>query len=149
MEVAGLAVRAMKEFGIDKLFIDVGGLGAGVVDRLRELGHGGKIMPVNGGEKPLADTEYFNKRAEMWGEMKAWMNDGPVSIPDSDALHADLTAPGYSYDSLSRLKLERKEDIMKRGLRSPDLGDALALTFAFPVASGIGHRRQPDVKWVV
>ena len=59
--------------------------------------------------------------------------DTPVQIPDLDTLHADLTGLKYSYDSNTRLRLEKKEDMKKRGLRSPDEGDALALTFALPV----------------
>lgn len=131
MEVAGLLVKAKQEHGIDMAFIDVGGLGAGVVDRLRELGHGTWTRPVNGGEK-ASDSGYVNKRAEMWGKMKEWLSEPPVEIPDSDELQADLMAPGYAFDSHTRLKLEKKEDIKKRGMRSPDLADALALTFAFP-----------------
>jgi hypothetical protein len=73
----------------------------------------------------------------MYGELKKWLTDQnlPVSIPDSDALHGDMTAPSYTYDSHSRLCLERKKDIKKRGLRSPDGADALALTFAFPISN--------------
>lgn len=132
MEVAGLCVQAMQRERLEKMFVDVGGLGAGVVDRLRELGYRNMVIPVNGGEKPLDSQKYFNKRAEMWGEMREWLKDQPAQIPDDDVLHGDLTGPLYSYDSNTRLKLERKEDMRKRGLRSPDDGDALALTFAFP-----------------
>ena len=137
MEVAGLVHKLIKEqppgYPIAKVFIDVGGLGAGVVDRLKELGYGKLIVAVNGGESPLDATRYMNKRAEMWGEMKAWLVDGPAQIPDSDSLHADLCAPSYKFDSKTRLVLEKKEDMKKRGMRSPDEGDALALTFAHPV----------------
>lgn len=133
MEVAGLAAKLIKDEGLQKLFIDVGGLGAGVVDRLREMGLGDKIVAVNGGEKPLDNEKYYNKRAEMWGEMKDWFFDEPVQIPDDDELHGDLVGVAYTYDSNTRLKLEKKEDMKKRGLRSPDTGDALALTFAYPV----------------
>jgi hypothetical protein len=55
----------------------------------------------------------------------------------------------YGYDSNQRLKLERKEDMKKRGLRSPDEGDALALTFAFPVGQTSANWTQPATKWVV
>ncbi len=67
--------------------------------------------------------------------MKRGSQYGPVSIPDRDRLHADLTGPSYAFDSNTRLKLEKKEDMKRRGIRSPDEGDALALTFASPVAS--------------
>jgi hypothetical protein len=69
----------------------------------------------------------------MWGTLSKWLEDGPVQIPDVDSLHADLCAPKYKFDSLTRLVIERKEDMKKRGLRSPDEADALCLTFAEPV----------------
>lgn len=148
MEVAGLAAMLIKSEGLQKLFIDVGGLGAGVVDRLREMGLGDKIVAVNSGEKPLDNEKYYNKRAEMWGVMNDWLHDEPVEIPDSDELHGDLVGVSYSYDSNTRLKLEKKEDMKKRGLRSPDTGDALALTFAFPI---MGEVKTPKANtgWVV
>jgi hypothetical protein len=149
MEVAGLCVKAIRDNGLDKLFIDVGGLGAGVVDRLREMGHGDKIQAVNGGEKPMDTERFVNKRAEMWGLMRDWLDDQPAKIPDSDTLHADLTGPRYFYDSNQRIRLERKEDMKKRGIRSPDEGDALALTFAFPVGTSASGWGQPSTKWVV
>ena len=65
-------------------------------------------------------------------------------IPTSDTLHADLTGPRYTYDSGSRIKLERKEDMKRRGLRSPDEGDALALTFAHPVATRAAQAAEDD-----
>lgn len=134
MEVAGIVHLIIKQEKPTKVFIDVGGLGAGVVDRLREMGYEKIIVAVNSGEKALDQNKYFNKRAEMWGEMKGWLSDAPCQIPDSDTLHADLCAPSYKFDSNTRVQLEKKEDIKKRGLRSPDEGDALALTFAYPVS---------------
>jgi hypothetical protein len=135
MEVVGLIVRIIKEESPDFLCIDVGGLGAGIVDRLRELGYGKMIKAINSGEKALDDNRFFNKRAEMWGSMKDWLNETPVSIPVDDSLHSDLCAPFYSWDSLNRLKIEKKEDMKRRGVHSPDDGDALALTFAFPAVN--------------
>lgn len=135
MEVAGLVHKILVEEKPEKVFIDVGGLGAGVVDRLREMGYGDKIVAVNSGEKPLDPDRYVNRRAEMWGLLNEWLHEAPVQIPDLDELHADLCGPRYSWDSLNRLKLERKEDMMKRGLASPDCAEALALTLAQPVVS--------------
>jgi hypothetical protein len=135
MEVAGLVHMIIKDEKPTKVFIDVGGLGAGVVDRLREMGYSDIIVAVNSGNVPLNAERYVNKRAEMWGELKNWLNDQPVQIPDSDTLHADLCGVTYKFDSKTRLILERKEDMKKRGLRSPDEADALALTFSFPVGT--------------
>jgi hypothetical protein len=72
----------------------------------------------------------MNKRAEMWGEMREWLADGPVDIPDTDLLQADLCNLQYSFDSKGRYVLEKKEDAAKRGVKSPDQADSLALTFA-------------------
>lgn len=132
MEVAGIVHRIIIQEQPNKVCIDIGGLGAGVFDRLKELGHGNVIVAVNGGSTPLDAKRYFNKRSEMWGEMRQWLMDLPCQIPDNDSLHADLCSVKYKFDSNSRLQLERKEDMKKRGIRSPDEGDALALTFACP-----------------
>jgi len=69
-----------------------------------------------------------------------------VDIPDDDELHADLMAPEYEYDSNTRIKLEKKEQMRKRGIRSPDLADAFALTFSYPVSSNSLARRKINVK---
>lgn len=140
MEVAGIVHNLILNENPAKVCIDIGGLGAGVFDRLKELGHGNVIVSVNGGATPLDHKKYFNKRAEMWGEMRDWLLDLPVQIPDNDSLHADLCSVKYKYDSNSRLQLEKKEDMKKRGIRSPDEGDALALTFACPDSALKEHR---------
>lgn len=135
MEVVGLVRLAIKEVGAKQCAVDVGGLGAGVYDRLAELVQEDEceIVQVNSAESPIDGTKYTNKRAEMWGEIKEWLEKQPASIPDSDELQADLTQIKYAYDSNSALKMERKEDMAKRGFRSPDMADALGLTFAKPV----------------
>lgn len=146
MEMTGIAAKLIDEEKLQKLFIDVGGLGAGVVDRLRELGYSSKIIAVNAGEKPSDDEKYRNKRAEMWGEMKEWLEEPPIQIPDSDELHADLVGVQYKYDSNQRLVLESKDDMKKRGIRSPDLGDAAALTFAQPVVTAVKKKFEINTK---
>lgn len=132
MEVVGIVNRIISTENPTRVFVDIAGLGAGVFDRLGELGHKGVIVPVNGGETPLDQKKYYNKRAEMWGLMKEWLLSYPCEIPDLDTLHADLCGVRYSIDSNSRLVLEKKELMKKRGLRSPDEADALSLTFALP-----------------
>jgi hypothetical protein len=134
MQIAGLVARELSEARVDKVFIDEVGLGAGVVDRLLELGYGSVVVGVQAGASADEPKKYLNKRAEMWDLMRMWF-DGTVQIPESDELHADIVGLRHTYESSQRLKLERKEDMEKRGVRSPDLGDALALTFAFPVAA--------------
>ena len=121
--------------------IDVGGVGAGVVDRLKEQGYGNQIEAVNFGSKPVEPPPLdengkplggpLNRRAEMYSNCKEWLADpAGVSIPDLDSLAADLCVMAYKFDSSSRLVLESKIEIRSRGLPSPDEGDALALTFA-------------------
>lgn len=121
---------------IDMLFIDYGGGGWEIAGMLREAGFDERIRVINFGAAADFSDGYFNKRAEMYGEMKNWFTDKQEipSIPDDDALHADIVAPSFTYDIRSRVKLERKAEIKKRGLKSPDGADALALTFAFPIA---------------
>lgn len=142
-----------------RVFIDVGGVGAGVYDRLLEMGYGHIVVAINFGSSPLEPQPldenkrpkggFLNRRAEMWGWSKEWLEEpAGVDIPDSDALQADAMAPGYKYDSLTRLVLESKEEIRKRGLRSPDEWDAVALTFAEPVTERQSMPKR-NMSWVV
>ena len=78
------------------------------------------------------DFKYANMRSYMWGRMRDWLPRG--SIDDTPALEQDLTGPGYTHNRQDQLLLESKEHMKKRALASPDDGDALALTFAFPVS---------------
>lgn len=134
MAVAGIVAKLIQDEKPDKVFVDVGGIGAGVYDRLKEMGYGNTVTPVNFGAKPLDPERYKNKRTEMWTEMRDWFYDEPVSIPDIDEFQTDLTAPVFNKpDSLSRPLFYSKEDLKAIGVRSPDLADALALTFAFPI----------------
>lgn len=134
MHVVGQVVAIIREERPTRVFIDVGGLGAGIYDRLVELGFGYVITPINFGQSAGREDRYVNKRSEMWGEMKAWLQAQPAKLPKDDTLIGDLSGPTYTYDSNGRLKLESKDDMRKRGVKSPDVGDALALTFAMPVA---------------
>ena len=137
MEVVGIVWQLIKEHKPQQVAVDVGGLGAGVYDRLSELMQSSdvQLVQVNSANSPLDATKYTNKRAEMWGETRAWLEAQPAQVPDSDELQADLTQIRYSYDSNSALKMERKEDMKKRGFRSPDMADALGLTFAMPYSA--------------
>jgi len=147
MQVAGICRRMLEAESprLERLFVDVGGLGAGVVDRLREMGFERRLTAVNFGARALRPERYRNKRAEMWAGLRDWLADETqADLPDDDALHADLTGPSYSWDSASRLVLEPKEDMRARGLRSPDLADALALTFAAPVRGAAPAQRYAD-----
>lgn len=152
MEIVGLILKLIKEENPDFICVDTIGLGAGVGDRLKELGYGNIVKHINSGVKAFNPDKYYNKRAEMWGLMQEWLENEPVSIPDSNSLAADLSAPKLvPNDSLNRIKLERKEDFKKRTQQiSPDEADALALTFAFPAASNnanIGNIFSPNIRF--
>lgn len=129
MEVAGQVAQAIAKWQPDAVFIDQTGIGAGVVDRLRELGH--QVVGVDSASRPR-DPHYLNLRAEMWAEMRDWLAVGGC-IPDDGELVGELSAPTYKFTSEGRLQLEGKADMKKRGVSSPDKADALALTFAYPV----------------
>jgi len=137
VEIANICVKIIEDENPDMICIDAGG-GAGTIDILKHRGYEKKVEEVNFGGKAMDADKYHNKRSEMWDLMRDWLDSTPCRIPDSDSLHADLMAPGYKYDPNSRLLLEKKEDIKKRGLSSPDEGDALALTFAVSI------RKAPD-----
>lgn len=111
----------------DRIFVDGVGVGGGVVDRLRQLGL--RAVDVNAGGRATEQTRYYNKRAECWGRMRDWLKDRGM-IAANPELEFDLLGPEYSYDANNRIQLEKKDDMKKRGIPSPDLGDALALTFA-------------------
>jgi hypothetical protein len=136
---------------ISTLFVDGTAIGGPICDRLRQMGYTGEQGKPNvvevqfGAQAP--DPKFANMRAFMWGKMREWLRHGAV---DPDArLETDLTGPGYHHDKSDRLVLESKEDMKKRGLDSPDDGDALALTFAYPISAIIESRApyKPSGRW--
>jgi hypothetical protein len=130
MEVVGRVIDVIEEYKPALVVIDEGGLGAGVVDRLKEQRY--KVRGVNFGNKSSKPLMYGNKRAEMWGAMKEWLKD--AHIPKDRYLKSDLIGPMMKPDSKGTIFLESKKDMKSRGLASPDAADAIAVTFAFPVA---------------
>jgi hypothetical protein len=132
MQLAGLVAQVIDDRDPDAVFIDVGG-GAGVIDRLRQLDY--YIVEVPFGGKANQPNLFVNRRAEMWWQVKEWLGNGG-SIPNDTALKAELSTPTYWFDAVGKRCLESKDEIKKRlqGGGSPDIADALALTFAYPVA---------------
>lgn len=129
MELAGIIKRIIEKEKPRRVCIDSIGIGAGVVDRLHELGHD-IVEGVNVARRAGEPIKFKNLRAELWSMMRDWLlQESPVEIPDSDELQTDLTGLGYKYDSSDKLLIESKEDAKKRGLLSPDCSDALMLTF--------------------
>jgi len=129
MEIAGYLKNVIEKEKPFRVYIDCIGVGAGVVDRLRELGYY-FVEGINVARSANYKDKFRNLRAELWAEMKDWlMQEMPVQIPDTDELHGDLCSLGYKYDSSGRLQIESKDDLRARGMSSPDTSDALALTF--------------------
>lgn len=139
MTLAGDIALEADKYHPDMIFVDAGNIGAAVVDRLRQLRPDTPVSEVwFGGEgrnaelEPGVEVRTANKRAEMWTRMRAWLRG--ASIPDEERLRDDLIGPMYSFAADdTRIQLERKKDMKKRGLASPDWADALACTFAEPV----------------
>ena len=132
-----LASRVALEINHHKpaaVFVDEGGVGAGVVDRLRQLGH--TIINVSFGAKSPVKG-FLNLRAFMWWEMREWLTRGGA-IPADEGLIRELATPTYGFNGRGDVVLESKDDIKERlsaiEFSSPDLADALACTFAAPVA---------------
>lgn len=140
MTLAGDIALEADRYHPDMIFVDAGNIGAAIVDRLRQLRPDTPCQEVwFGGEgrdaelEPGVKVRTANKRAEMWTRMRQWLRG--ASIPGDEQLRDDLIGPTYSFaHDDTRIMLERKKDMKKRGLASPDDADALACTFAEPVA---------------
>lgn len=139
MQTASKVMELIEEHDPDLVFVDGVGVGGGVVDRLVQLAGRSKICEVNAGSAADDWGTYFNKRAEMWGRTRDALKAG-VELPDDNELSDELSAPEYGFDPKNRIQIEKKEDMKKRGLSSPDCADALALTYAQNV---IKNRAKP------
>jgi hypothetical protein len=146
VQSAGWLKKTIDDEKPARVFIDVGGVGAGVYDQMMHMGepYCTVVKAVNFGSAPFEPQPLddqgrpnggpLNRRAEMWMKSKEWLEDvAGAQIPDSDSLQADACGPAYKYDSHTRLQLEKKEDMRRREVASPDEWDAVALTFAEPV----------------
>lgn len=147
MQFAGRVAEAIQKYKPDGVFIDLGGIGAGVVDRLIQLNH--QVIGVNFGG--TADRwspgmpKTANKRSEMWTSMRDAIKTG-LAIPSDTRLEFELLSPNYTYDGDNAILLEKKKDMKKRGLQSPDIADALALTYAYPVEAVSMAKQEEDYK---
>jgi hypothetical protein len=139
MQVAAKVAEIISAGSPDAIFVDGVGAGAGVVDRLNQLGF--KVFDVLSDKSPDPENRdtYGNKRTEMWGRMREWLEG--ADIPDDTDLVNDLIGPEYGHDN-NRIQLEEKEGMKERGLSSPEAGDALALTFAYPTPPVAAHNPQ-------
>jgi hypothetical protein len=130
MEVASQVTHDANEWKPHAIFVDIGGVGAGVGDRLRQLGW--NAIDVNFGSAS-ADPRYHLKRTQIWAQMADWLK--TASVPNDTVLHGEWVAPTYSYaGQTNKMKLESKDDMRARGIPSPDGADSVATTFSEPVA---------------
>lgn len=141
MQLAAEVIECMREFSAAAVFVDVVGVGAGVADRLSMLGHA--VIEVNGGSVAYDEEAYYNKTSEMWDRMKKWMVGCDLPRRDSDMRQA-LIGREYYFDDKERIRMERKKDMKKRGLPSPDEADAIAHTFAEELGDHTQRSFEPD-----
>lgn len=120
--------RYQDEYKASAVFIDMG-YGTGIYSVGHDLGR--RDWRLVSFAESAESPEYVNKRVEMWAEVKKWLQDGGAI--DNKGLADELTGPEAYINRSGRLQMESKDDMKKRGLASPNMADALALTFAFPV----------------
>lgn len=128
MALADRVIHEAEKQKADFIVVDGVGVGGGVIDRLKQLGIR-NVIEISGAMTPSDPSMYANKRAELWGWMRDALREG-CELPEDSELVDDLVAVEYGYTSKQQILLERKEDMKKRGLASPDIADALSLTFA-------------------
>lgn len=135
MDSAGKIVEVIHKLNPQAVFMDGDGVGGPIADRVKQIigKRNGKdiVIDINSGRKANNETKYFNKRSEMWGDMREALG-ANLDLPNDDELKGDLVAPEYGYDNKNRIQLETKEHMESdtRGLKSPDCGDSLAYTYA-------------------
>ncbi len=132
MELAGWVAAAIREFQPSQTCVDEVGVGAGVVDRLREQGYG--VRGVNVAHAARQKEIFANLRAEGYWHLRDRFVAGDISIPPDQQLMGELAALRYSYDSQGRILMESKEAMRQRGVPSPDKADALMLSFLTPLS---------------
>ena len=134
MQLVGLIVREWEDTPIvdrpTAIMVDVIGIGAGVVDRLRELGL--PVFGINVAESAANDDKYYRLRDELWFKGREWFADRACYIPLDDKLIQEHTTVTYDFHSNGSVVVEKKKDMKKRGLPSPNLADAFLLTLARP-----------------
>lgn len=130
-QLVGRIIEAIERYQPDAVFIDSGGVGGPIVDQIAARRY--RTIGVDFGSGAKEPDRYANKRTEIWDTMANWLSIG--CIPDDQLLLDDLTAVEYEYHQITNKKsLEPKKATKKRGFASPDMADALATTFASPVA---------------
>uniref|UniRef100_UPI0028DCA4F6 hypothetical protein n=1 Tax=uncultured Selenomonas sp. TaxID=159275 RepID=UPI0028DCA4F6 len=130
MEVASRVIDCINQHHPHATFVDAGAMGAGVIDRLRQLRY--QVSEVNFGEMAMDAQRYANIRAEMYFKCRAWLEAGGA-IPQNAELKTELSTIEYKFNPTGRIILEPKDKLKERTGKSPDLADGFVLTFARPV----------------
>jgi len=158
MQLVGAVVHEIEqeEDSVEEILVDAIGLGAGVADRLQELGH--PVISVNVAESSAMHPTAMRLRDELWLRAKEWLEAKDCILPDNEMLAKELVAPRYTFTSSGKMKIESKDEMKRRGVASPDVADAFCLTFggvAGTVTRGATSRRwrqpleYPSGAWIV
>jgi hypothetical protein len=138
MQLVGAVVNESKQDEkVDEVLVDSIGLGSGVADRLRELGF--NVRDVNVSESSAMNPQANRLRDDLWLQCRDWLREKACKLPKNDELRMELVSPTYKFTSTGKIQVEPKDSLKKRGLRSPDIADALCLTFASSAAQ-VGGR---------
>lgn len=129
MQTVGTVIDSVRRHSPSAVRIDEVGIGAGVVDRLREQRIRG-VVGVNVGRRSTRPEHFANLRAELYDGLRERFQQGRISIPGDADLIGELTSLRYLFTSSGQIRLEGKEELRARGDRSPDRADALMLAFA-------------------
>jgi hypothetical protein len=129
MQTASRIVELYQQHNPDMIFIDGVGVGGGVVDRVKQLIPRNVVSEVNAGCIANNSAKYYNKRAEMWGDTRDAIK-AMIELPDDNELIDELCGVEYGFSNKNQIQIEKKEDMKKRGLSSPDCADSLTLTYA-------------------
>lgn len=145
MSLTGAIVNELREDGVNpdgnarphEIMVDSIGLGSGVADRLRELGF--NCRDVNVSESAAMNPRAAKMRDDLWLSLRDWLRQRACKLPNDQELRLELVSPTYGFQSNGKLKVEGKNELKKRIRRSPDLADALCLTFG-ALAAAVGGR---------
>jgi phage terminase large subunit len=132
MQTVGRVKSVLADFPpMAAIKVDVIGIGAGVADRLREDSY--RVVDVNVAAASREPENFANLRHELWWTLRELFRDGEINGPIDDTTMGQLSSVRYKYDSKhARPVVESKEDMKKRGIRSPDRAEALMLAFTSP-----------------
>ena len=144
MRLAYEVVETVREWNAEAVFVDEGGVGGGVVDRLRELG--APVYGVHFGGAAQRPARFFNRRSEIFWELRRLFDLHAVALPRDEDLAGQLLGLRYDISSSGQIRLEGKREMRKRGMPSPDKADALALAFLVPPSFGIWTGTEPYLR---